>query len=36
VDVHEISHTERTLEEVFFEMTASPGPESVPAEEAVR
>jgi ABC-2 type transport system ATP-binding protein len=36
VDVLEISHTERTLEEVFFEMTASPGPEPVPAEEAVR
>ncbi len=25
VDVHEITHTERSLEEVFFEMTASPG-----------
>jgi ABC-2 type transport system ATP-binding protein len=38
VEVHEIRPVERTLEEVYFEMTADPGPATGPArrEEMAR
>ena len=34
-DVHEVAPSERTLEEVFFEMTTTPAPDTTTIKEPV-